>query len=95
MSAPAALHRASDVVFQRLTGEEGSVLLHLGTGQYHTLNPVGTRIWELLESPRTQAELERELEGEFAVEADVLAQDIRSFLSELQERNLVREGAPK
>lgn len=95
MSAPAALHRASDVVFQRLTGEEGSVLLHLGTGQYHTLNPVGTRIWELLESPHTPLELEQELAGEFAVESEVLAQDIQTFLSELQERNLVRKGAPK
>ena len=95
MSAPAALQRVSDVVFQRLTGEEGSVLLHLGTGQYHTLNPVGTRIWELLESPRTQGELERELAGEFAVEADALAQDIQTFLSELQERNLVKKDSSK
>lgn len=91
MSAPPALHRASDVVFQTLAGEEGAVLLHLGTGQYHTVNPVGARIWELLESPRTQPELNRELADEFAVDPDALAQDVQTFLSDLLERGLVRK----
>jgi hypothetical protein len=89
MSPPTVIERASDVVFQTLAGEEGAVLLHVGTGQYHTLNPVATRIWELLESPRTESELSRHLQGEFETGGESLEVDLRTFLQELSVRNLI------
>lgn len=89
MSSPTVVERASDVVFQILAGEEGAVLLHIGTGQYHTLNPVATRIWELLESPRTESELSRHLEAEFEASGESLEEDLRTFLQELSVRNLI------
>ena len=89
MSSPTFVERASDVVFQTLAGEEGAVLLHVGTGQYHTLNPVATRIWELLESPRTKSELSRHLEAEFEASGKSLEEDLRNFLQELYVRKLI------
>jgi hypothetical protein len=91
MTQTTALQRVPDVVFQTLAGEEGNILLHLGTGQYHSLNQVGARIWDLLESPRTELELSLHLASEFSVDPDLLARDIRTFLRELEERALVRE----
>lgn len=90
MVAPNAIERAPDVVFQTLAGEEGAVLLHLGTGQYHTLNPMGSRIWELLETPLTESELGSRLEGEFDADRERLEDDMRSFLQDLSVRQLIR-----
>lgn len=92
MTDSQVIQRAPDIVSQNLSEEEGAVLLHLGTGLYHTLNPVGARIWELLESPCTEADLERKLLDEFASDLETLAGDIRRFVRELTERKLIERS---
>lgn len=92
MTAHPVFRRTPDVVFQNLAGEDGSVLLHLTSGQYHTLNPVATRIWEILEAPMGEEALTRQIEQEFAAEAAPVAEDIRAFLESLLERKLVYRG---
>jgi hypothetical protein len=92
MAASALVHRAPDVVFQRLAGEEGAVLLHLDTGVYHGLNPVGARIWEYLDSPRTEPELAELVSGDFEESEDSLFADVRAFLHSLEERGLVQRN---
>jgi len=89
MNSQALLKRATDAVVQNLAGDEGAVLLHLGSGQYHTLNPVGARIWEILEKPMSKAELTRRVEAEFAVSSDAVSSDVEEFLQGLVERKLV------
>ena len=90
MTATAVITRTADAVFQNLAGEDGAVLLHLGSGQYHTLNPVGARIWELLETPMSEAELTRQIVAEFEADDAAVAQDVKTFLGELLNRELVR-----
>lgn len=89
MSASTRIRRAPNVVFQSLAGEEGGVLLHLDTGVYHGLNPMGSRIWELLDSPRTEAELTELVAEDFDAPTEVLSSDIRDFVEGLGERKLV------
>jgi len=89
MTATTVITRTADAVFQNLAGEDGAVLLHLGSGQYHTLNPVGARIWELLEAPMSEAELTRRIVAEFEANDEAVAQDVKTFLGELLERKLV------
>jgi len=89
MTATAVITRTADAVFQNLAGEDGAVLLHLGSGQYHTLNPVGARIWELLETPMSEAELTQRIVAEFDADNTAVAQDVKTFLGELLERQLV------
>ncbi len=90
MGATQVICRTPGVVSQTLAGDEGSVLLNLDTGVYHGLNPVGTRIWELLETPRTEAELRKCIAQEFEVEPEVASTDVRAFLESLDERKLVQ-----
>jgi PqqD family protein of HPr-rel-A system len=92
MAASPVIERSADVISRTLAGDDGAVLLHLGTGQYHTLNPVGSRIWELLESPLTELELNRRLVEEFDADQDSLAHDIRTFIQELLDRNLIKRS---
>jgi PqqD family protein of HPr-rel-A system len=92
MTENTLITRTSDAVFQNLAGDEGAVLLHLGSGDYHTLNPVGARIWEILETPMSESELTRRIEAEFEASDEAVAQDVQTFLHELVERKLVHMG---
>lgn len=88
-------HRASNVVSQSLAGEEGAVLLNVETGVYHGLNSVGAKIWEFLESPRTEGDLVDCIAEAFQVEPDAASADVREFLKGLDERELIqRTEAP-
>ena len=76
-----------DVVFEVLEGE--AVVLNLDTGIYFTLNPVGTRIWQLIEEHGDLAKVRESMISEYEVEADALDRDIDALLSELVEKGLV------
>ena len=43
------IRRNPDVVFRPLEEEQGGVLLHLQSGEYHGLNELGSLIWGLIE----------------------------------------------
>ena len=64
-------------------------LLHLGTGQYHALNEVGTRIWELLENPATLEEICDVLTCEYDIEHEDCASEARGFLESLEKAQLI------
>lgn len=71
------------------------VILHLDDGVYYGLNPVGTRIWQLLEQPQRLEQIVDVIVAEFEVERDRCAADVRELLEELSARGLVTmaEGA--
>ena len=77
------------VVYRDLAEEEGGVLLHLDTGQYHGLNRVGSLIWHLLDGKRTPSMIADELRGPLADAPRELQQDICRFLADLRQRDLV------
>jgi hypothetical protein len=78
---------AEDTVFRELDGE--AVILQLDAGVYFGLDPVGTRLWQLIEAhgglrPAFDAAI-----LEFDVEPDVLERDLLRLVSELAEKRLV------
>ena len=76
-----------DAVFRELDGE--AVILQLEAGMYFGLDPVGTRLWQLIE---THGQLRPVLEAaatEFDVPADVLERDLIELVSGLAEKQLV------
>ena len=75
-----------DVVFRKLEGE--AVILNLATGTYFGLDPVGTRIWELIqEQGRVDAVLEAILH-EYEVEPAQCEQDLLLLLRKLYAKDL-------
>lgn len=70
------------------------MLLHLDSGQYHGLNPVGLVIWELLEEPSTAAELIARLRERVEDPPPSLENDVLGFLTSLHERDLVTRVVP-
>jgi hypothetical protein len=76
-----------DQVSCDLSGEVA--ILNLENGVYYGLNPLGARIWNLLQKPRTFADLRDALMGEYEVEATRLESDLHSLLAQLAEQGLI------
>jgi hypothetical protein len=68
------------------------VFLNPTTNNYVALDPVGRRIWELLEHPQTIADLTARLRQEFTGDADAITADVRAFVAELASEGLIRVG---
>lgn len=68
---------------QILDGEldDNQVMMHLEKGKYFGLNPVGKRIWELIEQPKSYDELIQILLAEYEVSAEQCTQEVQSFLN--------------
>lgn len=81
--------RSAEVAAHELGGSEGGVLLHLKSGQYHGIDRVGWTIWGLLDGSRSVAELAAELRRQFPDAPGALLDDIKKFIGDLLERNLV------
>jgi hypothetical protein len=88
------LRRNPRVEYRSMGEGEGGVLLHLDTAAYHGLNEVGAVIWRLLEEPKPFDVLLRELRGELQEVPSRFEDEIRQFLSELAERDLILTASP-
>jgi hypothetical protein len=66
------------------------VMIGLKNDCYYGLDDIGRRIWELLDQPRTIAELVNELSGMYKVETARCEGDVLSFLEDLFGEGLVQ-----
>jgi hypothetical protein len=69
-------------------GEEAAIL-HMGRGVYYGLDPVGARIWNLLQQPRTVKELRETIVAEYEVEPVRCESDILALLDKLRTEGLI------
>ena len=81
---------APDVLF-RLVGGEG-VLLNLNTERYLGLNPVGTRMWNVLSSASSIQAAYDELLREYEVDPAQLRADLEEFIDQLLGQKLIEAG---
>ena len=82
-----------DVVFRDLQGE--LVLLNLKSGVYFGLDPVGTRMWQLLHEHRSLHEVLAALLDEYDVAETRCERDLVGFVRALVENELVNlESGP-
>jgi hypothetical protein len=92
MAAPQQYRRSDEVVFE-VAGDR-AVLLDGAGKELITLNPVGTLVWQLLDSPRDVDEIAAELQATFPdVPLARLREDVERFLSELAASELVTSDA--
>lgn len=82
--------RAAGMVAVSIGGE--IAMLGIDQGRYYSLAGAGSRIWELLESPRRVAELTSILQQEFEVERSVCTAEVLGFLHQCARERLIRIG---
>jgi hypothetical protein len=75
-------------VIARQVGDE-TVLLDLASGTYFGLDPVGARIWQLIETGKSLREVCDQMVEEYDVARQVLEQDTLALARDLVEKKLI------
>jgi len=70
-------------------GEEAAIL-NLKNTVYYGLNPVGARVWSLLQKPRSVGELRDALLEEYDVEAEQCERDLIDLLEKMRSEGLIQ-----
>jgi hypothetical protein len=70
--------------------DDEAVILHVASGRYYSLAGVGNRIWKLLETPRTLADLVAQVTEEYDVEHDRCTSDVEALVRGFLDKGLVQ-----
>ncbi|WP_092439641.1 lasso peptide biosynthesis PqqD family chaperone [Williamwhitmania taraxaci] len=87
LDSNSVIQRNSGLVSSNLDGE--TVMMSIEDGDYFGLDPVGSRIWELIENPISIANLIAALMVEFEVSKSDCESDTLEFLNQLNEKRLL------
>lgn len=90
LTAESTIVASRDQISSDVAGE--TVILDLKGGVYFGLDPIGSRIWSMVQLPVTVAEICDTLTKEYDVDAAQCERDVIALLEELAERALVTVG---
>jgi hypothetical protein len=83
--------RPASRVLERRVGDE-MVLVHPETNQIYALNETGARLWELLPTHPTSADLVRGLREEFEGDEGEIEREVDRLVAELAQHGLLTRG---
>lgn len=84
------MNRVPDTV-RSTHNQDGAVVLDIRQGQMFNLNPVGSRILELLKKGFTEAAVVAEISRQCTADPSVVELDVREFFASLREHQLLVE----
>jgi hypothetical protein len=79
--------QAKDQVSCDLDGE--AAILNMKTGLYYCLDPVGARIWNLIQQPKTLQEIRDTILNEYEVEPVRCESDLVAVIRQLEAEGLI------
>jgi hypothetical protein len=82
-----AFIRSPKILFSQV--DEEVVILNMYSNDYLALNPVASRIWQLLESPLTLSELCAQLMEEYEVDQAICEAETQELLENLVAKQLI------
>jgi Coenzyme PQQ synthesis protein D (PqqD) len=83
------LRKNPNATYRTLATGRSGVLLHLESGEYHGLNEIGCRIWELIDGERTTDDIIEAIRAEVDDPPATLADDVTGFIDAMRERDLI------
>ncbi len=81
------VRRTNEIVTGNIQNE--IVMMSIENGKYYGMNPVGSRIWELIENKVKVSSLCKALQKEFDVQSTVCRSEVLTFLNTLYAKNLL------
>lgn len=75
--------------------QDGAVLLDIEQGLCFSLNPIGTRIWEMVKDGHSIATITDALQQEYHLPRSQLVGDVSDFLKQLEEMRLIGEQSSR
>jgi hypothetical protein len=91
MDAPLSLHTIVVAASEQVScplGEEAAIL-NLKNSVYYGMNPVGARVWDLLQQPKSVRELRNALLEEFEVDEVRCGGDLLALLETMRSEGLI------
>ncbi len=83
--------RHPDSAFRPI-GDEGGLVVLPGRAEVKVLNPVGIKVFSLLDGTRTVEQIAEAVTAEFDVEREQALQDVREFLDELSQQGMLADN---
>ncbi len=80
--------RDNEAIFTEMDGE--IVIMSIERGEYYGVNPVGTRIWGLLETPQAVSALCEAVLPDYQVDKEQGTADIMKFLNKMLDKGIIR-----
>ncbi len=80
--------RHSDMLSAEIGGE--AIMMSIEKGAYFGLNPVATRIWDLIEQPKSVAALIQTITDEYEVSTEQATDDVQVFVADMIERGIAQ-----
>lgn len=87
MQLETIVERNQEIDASDLDGEK--VMMDMDRGNYFMLNPIGSRIWDLINEPISVGRLVSLLREEYDVSEDECLEGVKDFLHELHHSNLL------
>ena len=87
LSGRSTVVAAKDQISCDLAGE--AAILNIKSGTYYGLDPVGARIWKLIQQPRSVDEVRQALLDEYEVEPERCDRDLLVLLEKLLAEGLI------
>lgn len=81
-----------EVIHENLDGE--AVLVHLGTGRYHSLRGTASEIWDLVLAGHSETAIVEAMMARFDGDPKVITDETRRLLRELVEQGLASAAPP-
>jgi hypothetical protein len=69
-----------------------AVMMSIENGAYFGLNPIATRIWDLIEQPRSIAELIGVITEEYDVSEEQCVADVQEFVADMITRGIAQSA---
>ena len=88
LSLDTRIAKNSDLVIDRVLDSE-ALLIHLSSGDYFSLDSVGTRIWESIDGSKTVQDLVDLILEEYNVDRDQAVTDVVELVSKLADEGLI------
>ena len=88
------MYKVSDTV-RSTHNQDGAVVLDIRQGAMFNLNPVGSRILELVKSGTTESVVIDQISREFHADRSVVEYDVQEFIASLHEHRILIEAGSK
>lgn len=79
--------KADNIAYRIIDGE--AVIVDLKKSTFHTLNPVGSFIWEELDGQNTLKDIAKKLSQKFEVDLETSENDCVDFINDLLDKDMV------
>ncbi len=71
---------------------DGEVLLEIERGQMFGINPIGSKILELIGSGCDEREIAKQVSAAYGADIDLVRTDVREFLEALSRHSILQRG---